>query len=84
MLNNGHLQQAQPDNEEAKKDADLLSQFITAYSAPIPNQRVVFSDYEAKKKPRHNQQNQNGEIAELEPPMVREFAIHILQTIHFL
>lgn len=62
-----------------------LDNLIAAYTAPTPNQKVVFSDYEAKKKPKHNQQqNQSGEIAELEPPMVREFAIHILQTIHFL
>lgn len=55
---------------------------ITAYAAPVPNQRIVFSDYEAR---RNRTQNQgDGDEMSLEPPMIREFTIHILQTIHLL
>ena len=45
----------------------------------MPNQKVILTDYEAKNK-KHNEKNGK----ELEPPMIREFSIHILQTIHFL
>jgi hypothetical protein len=56
---------------------------ITSYMAPMPNQKVILTDYEAKKKTRVNQDSNDAQ-ANLEPPMIREFAIHILQTIHFL
>ena len=48
------------------------------------------ADYEAKKKPKitklKKQSDQNNESThvELEAPMVREFAIHIIQSIAFL
>jgi len=41
----------------------------------MPNQNVILSDYEARRAP---QQNKDSDNAELEPPMIREFAIHIL------
>lgn len=47
----------------------------------MPNNRVILTDYEARNKHKNKSDNDSGE---LEPPMIREFAIHILQTIHFL
>jgi hypothetical protein len=56
---------------------------VTQMVAPTPNQNVVFSDYEPRNRQTQNN-NQSGETAELQPPTMREFAIHILQTIDFL
>jgi len=50
----------------------------------MPNNKVILTDYEAKKKVKHNKPSDKDSPQELEPPMIREFAIHILQTIHFL
>lgn len=50
----------------------------------MPNQNVILSDYEAKKKPKKPVGSSGDDSPELEPPMIREFAIHILQTIDFL
>lgn len=56
-----------------------LDDLITAFVSPMPNQNVILSDYEARRKVALR-----DDSPELEPPMIREFAIHILQTIHFL
>ena len=59
----------------------------------MPNSNVILTDYEAKRR-KNNQQKNKGlasaadmsalEHNELDGPMIREFAIHILQSIHFL
>ena len=62
----------------------------------MPNSKIILTDYEAKKRKNHANQKKNHqgliseqdmsalEHNELEGPMIREFAIHILQSIHFL
>jgi len=42
----------------------------------MPNQKVILTDYEAKKRPK--QEGGKEDVAELEAPMIREFSIHIL------
>lgn len=46
----------------------------------MPNKKVILTDYEAKKRPKHNKRDaeNNDTHQELEPPIIREFAIHIL------
>ena len=60
----------------------------------MPNSKIILTDFEAKKRFKNgkkvNQVNSNPEDVsdlehyELEGPMIREFTIHILQTLHFL
>jgi len=60
----------------------------------MPNQKIILTDFEAKKRFKNgkkiNQVNASPEDVsalehyELEGPMIREFTIHILQTLHFL
>jgi len=52
----------------------------------MPNKKIILADYDAKKKPKISktkkkeleQQNNESTHVELEAPMVREFAIHII------
>jgi hypothetical protein len=60
----------------------------------MPNSKVILTDFEAKKRNKKGKNithvNANPEDVsalehyELEGPMIREFTIHILQTLHFL
>ena len=64
----------------------------------MPNKKLILTDYEAKKRPKQQKQGlkgQNNEFStdadvsalehyELDGFMVREFTIHILQSIHYL
>ena len=59
----------------------------------MPNSKIILTDYEAKKRKTAQQKNKGLTSAadmsalehnELDGPMIREFAIHILQSIHFL
>lgn len=57
----------------------------------MPNKDKILTDYEPSKRPNKKRKKveanpDTGEIQhqELELPMVREFAIHILQSIHYL
>ena len=68
-----------------------LDELVTAYTAPMPNQKLILTDFEAKKRKTNKTTNANveGDVSalehyELEGPMIREFTIHILQTIHFI
>ena len=72
-----------------------LDGLITSLTAPMPNSKIILTDYEAKKRKTVNQKNNKQGLAsetdmsalehnELDGPMIREFAIHILQSIHFL
>ena len=67
-----------------QSDLDLL---VSAYTAPTPNQKIILTDFEAKKRAKKGDpKKQTGEIVdvsalehyELEGPMIREFTIHIL------
>jgi hypothetical protein len=42
----------------------------------VPNQKVILTDYEAKKI--KHKKGEDTASQELEAPMIREFAIHIL------
>ena len=42
--------QANTDSNEA--NSNELDALITAFVSPMPNQNVILSDYEAKKKPK--------------------------------
>jgi hypothetical protein len=47
----------------------------------MPNKKVILTDYEPKKRPVKKRAEQDKDTLthqELEAPMVREFAIHIL------
>jgi len=45
----------------------------------MPNQKVILTDYEAKKRPMQEKLHKGEDShQELEAPMIREFAIHIL------
>ena len=58
-----------------------LDQLITSFTAPMPNMKVILTDYEPKKKLKHESlhAHQGNEIMrELELPMIREFTTHIL------
>lgn len=86
-----------------------LDSLITAFTSPMPNQKKILVDYEAKQRKMKQaaraariSQSANGacansrsreedavtemshEYGELEGGMIREFTIHILQSIHFL
>ena len=69
-----------------------LDELVTAYTAPMPNQKLILTDFEAKKRKTNKTENAMGEVGdvsalehyELEGHMIREFTIHILQTIHFI
>lgn len=56
----------------------------------MPNQKLILTDFEAKKrKTKKTEAAKEGDVSalehyELEGPMIREFTIHILQTIHFI
>ena len=70
-----------------KMEKSELDQLITSFTAPMPNQKVILTDYEAKQKLKHEGQHphkDDEQVRELELPMIREFTTHILQTIHFL
>lgn len=63
-----------------------LDELVTAYTAPMPNQKLILTDFEAKKRKTKKTVVANGELGdvsalehyELEGPMIREFTIHIL------
>jgi hypothetical protein len=64
-----------------------LDELVTAYTAPMPNQKLILTDFEAKKR-KGGSKNEKAkgdfqdvsalEHYELEGPMIREFTIHIL------
>ena len=62
-----------------------LDELVTAYTAPMPNQKLILTDFEAKKRKTKQAIKASGEADvsalehyELEGPMIREFTIHIL------
>lgn len=88
---------ADPGKGEGKNEFEKL---ISAYTAPMPNQKVILSDFEAKDRQKKNrerdkrvhhevvqdeiQDDASEEYSQLQSYMIREFTIHILQSIHFL
>lgn len=87
-----------PQEQTGKNEFEKL---IHAYTAPMPNQKVILSDFEAKDRQKKNRERDrrvlqhevvqdqieddvSEEYSQLQSYMIREFTIHILQSIHFL
>jgi hypothetical protein len=84
-----------------EKGKNEFEELISAYTAPMPNQKVILSDFEAKDRQKKNRERDrrvmhndavqeeidddvSEEYSQLQSYMIREFTIHILQSIHFL
>ena len=71
-------------NSGSEKPTNDLDELVTAYTAPMPNQKLILTDFEAKKrKTKKTEAAKEGDVSalehyELEGPMIREFTIHIL------